>query len=259
MAELWPLFVQRCRELRPRSAVVLGSGLSDVADPIQAASVCPFYEVPGLVPPTVTGHRGQVAIGLWDQTPVVICSGRVHFYEGHSWERVTRMVHHLAALNVTNLLLTNAAGGIRNDLQPGTLMPIARHQPLLTQTDWQRWGNSPEPDTPYSGTPVLIESLAPGIVQEPGCYAALTGPSYETPAEIRALKSSGADAVGMSTAREAEAAAALGLRVAGVSIITNRASGLAPGVLSHQEVETNARLALVKLRQVLAVFVNLPS
>lgn len=227
--------------VRPRAAVVLGSGLSDAASGFTTAAAVAYADVPGLVPPSVAGHRGQMAVGHWGRVPAVVCSGRVHFYEGHSWERVTAIVRLLAGFGVLRLILTNAAGGIRDDLNPGDLMALRGHFKLLAPNDWRRLAENPPP-TPY---PLLAPDLPAGV------YAALTGPCYETPAEIRALRVMGADAVGMSTAVEAETAAALGLEVAGVSCVTNKAAGLSAGPLSHHEVEQTARTAVARLGQVL--------
>jgi purine-nucleoside phosphorylase len=235
----------------PRAAVVLGSGLADAAAAFTATASVPYAAVPGLVPPTVAGHRGRLAVGHWGAVPVVVCSGRIHFYEGHPWERVTRLVELVAGFGVNLLVLTNAAGGIRDDLHPGELMAVRGHLKLLDAGGWKRLtplapagrgagGGGAEP--PYS---LLAASLPTGV------YAALTGPCYETPAEIRALRAMGADAVGMSTAVEAEAAAAVGLTVAAVSCITNKAAGLSPEVLSHQDVERTAKTAVARLAAVL--------
>jgi purine-nucleoside phosphorylase len=226
--------------IQPRFAVVFGSGLADAASPFTSVASVPFADVPGLVPPTVAGHKGRVSVGHWAGVPAVVSFGRVHFYEGHPWDRVTRLVQLVAECGVTTLILTNAAGGIRDDLNPGDLMAIRGHRKLLDAEGWKTLATENRP--PYS---LLAPSLPTGV------YAALTGPCYETPAEIRALRAIGADAVGMSTAMEAETAAALGLRVAGISCITNKAAGLGSGTLSHHEVEATAKLAVARLAEVL--------
>lgn len=227
-------FRQAVREVAPTAAVVLGSGLGEVARDLQVVAAVSYANVPGLVPPSVLGHKGQMAVGAWDGTPTVVCYGRVHFYEGHDWDRVTRLVRLLAEFGVTRLVLTNAAGGIRDDLNPGDLMAIRGHLKLLDASSWKCLN----PESPY----LLLHPTLPS-----GIYAALTGPCYETPAEIRALRAIGADAVGMSTAMEAEVAAGLGMQVAGISCITNKAAGLTAGTLSHREVEDTARTAVAKL------------
>ncbi len=235
--------------LKPRTAVVLGSGLGGVTASFVTAAVAPYAEVPGLPPPTVAGHSGRLAVGTWAGVPAVVCSGRVHFYEGHPWDRVTRLIEVVAEMGVTTLLLTNAAGGIRPGLNPGDLMAISGHLKLLGPTAWTDFTLR----SPYSPRLLArLQALDPALPT--GVYAALTGPTYETPAEIRALAAAGADAVGMSTAVEAEAAAARGLDVAAISTITNKAAGLGDGPLSHAEVEQTAKLAVARLAATIQSF-----
>jgi purine-nucleoside phosphorylase len=236
--------------LKPRTAVVLGSGLGGVTAGFTVEAEAAYAEVPWLPPPTVAGHSGRLTVGTWAGGPAVVCSGRVHFYEGHPWATVTRLVELVADLGVTTLLLTNAAGGIRPGLNPGDLMVISAHLKLIGPTAWTDFS----PRSPYS--PHLLDRLQSLDPQLPsGVYAALTGPCYETPAEIRALAAAGADAVGMSTAVEAEAAAARGLEVAAISTITNKAAGLGVGPLSHAEVEQTANLAVARLGSLVQWFV----
>jgi purine-nucleoside phosphorylase len=248
-------------QLRPRAAVVLGSGLSGAAAGFDLAAAAGFAEVPGLAPPTIAGHAGRLAVGSWAGVPALVFFGRIHFYEGHPWDQVTRPVHLAAELGSKVLVLTNAAGGIHSALMPGSLMAIRRHVKLLDREAWKSlipasggqqppgaepdgsappeyWG-ADTPRSPYSPHLIaLLQQLDPTLFA--GTYAALTGPCYETPAEIRALAALGADAVGMSTAMEAEAAAGLGLEVCGLSSITNRAAGLSTGTLTHTEVAETA-------------------
>jgi purine-nucleoside phosphorylase len=241
-------FREAVAAVAPRAAVVFGSGLAEAASPFVATASIPFADVPGLVPPTVAGHKGKLSVGHWAGVPAVVSFGRVHFYEGHPWTRVTRLVEWIAEFGVKTLVLTNAAGGIRDDLHPGDLMAIRGHIKLFSREatpsalDLGALASVSRLTEPYS---LLAPSLPAGV------YAALTGPCYETPAEIRALRAIGADAVGMSTAVEAETAAALGLTVAGISCITNKAAGLSDGPLSHHEVETTAKKAVAKLAEVM--------
>jgi len=249
----------------PKAAAVFGSGLSGAADGHFApvASV-PYADVPGLVPPTVAGHGGRLAVGHWGGVPVLVCFGRVHFYEGHPWDRVTALVRLVADLGVKSLVLTNATGGIRGDLNPGDLMPIGGHLKLLDGEAWKelvRAGSVSDglraTGSHASGSDFWhhVPLLEAATGKPAGVYAGLTGPCYETPAEIRALRTIGADAVGMSTAVEAETAAELGLTVAGVSCVTNKAAGLTAGTLNHHEVEEVAKQAVGRLGRVLsAVF-----
>jgi len=241
-------FRRACESARPRTTVVLGSGLADVASGFTATHAVPYADVPGLAAPGVPGHRGELALGTWGGVPALVCFGRVHFYEGHPWDRVTRLVELAADLGVTRVVLTNAAGGLHPDLNPGDVMLIAGQVELLTPADWPHLA---EPRRLYS--PTLLERLQaaePGV--RPGVYAGLTGPCYETPAEIRALAACGIDAVGMSTVREAAAAAARGLEVVGLSCVTNKAAGLAPGTLHHADVQATARLAVGTLARLIA-------
>ena len=234
--------------LRPRTAIVLGSGLTGVTDEFIESATVHYGDIPGLVPPTIAGHKGQLSVGVWNAIPVLVCFGRVHFYEGHPWDRVTRLINLVADLGVKRVILTNAAGGIHPALNPGSVMGIRAHMKWLGARAWRE-------DTTSNGVymPALIAKLqsdAPDLLF--GTYAALTGPCYETPAEIRALRNLGADAVGMSTAMEAEAAAARGLEVAGLSCITNKAAGISDGPLSHKEVEATAKLAVGRMADLVA-------
>lgn len=244
-------FAAAARDLAPRTAVVLGSGLGSVADGFRESTSVGFADVPGLVPPTVGGHSGRLAAGLWGERPVLLCLGRLHFYEGHRREVVTGTVRAFADLGVRRVVLTNAAGGIHPSLQLGALMAIRGHLPLIGPGAWRSAAAGAGVRTPYS--PRLLE-LMPELLA--GVYAALTGPCYETPAEIRALAACGADAVGMSTALEAESAAGLGLEVAAISCVTNRAAGLAAEPLTHAEVLANAKLCVERLAGLLGRLVQ---
>jgi purine-nucleoside phosphorylase len=234
---------------------VLGSGLGGVAAGFRERAAVGFADVPGLAPPTVGGHGGRLAVGEWGGVPVLVFFGRLHFYEGHPWDVVCGPARVAAELGARAFVQTNAVGGIHPALGPGSLMAVARHLTLLGPIDWRNL----TPPAPYS--PRLLGVLtnhesAAGRALPAGTYAALTGPSYETPAEIRALRAVGADAVGMSTAREAEAAAGLGLEVAAVSCVTNHAAGLTDAPLDHAEVVRNARLATDRLAALLGAVVG---
>jgi purine-nucleoside phosphorylase len=226
-------------------AVVLGSGQSSVLSGLAESASVKFAEAPGLVAPSVSGHSGKIVVGVLADVPLVVFQGRLHFYEGHDWEKVAAPVAFAASLGVKTLLLTNAAGGIHPSLGPGSLMIVRDH------LFWQRPGSwlGPGPETcdcgagarpsPYSTR--LIEQLRKagqeiGESLLSGVYAAVTGPCYETPAEIRALQAAGADAVGMSTAYECETGRALGMECAAISAITNKGAGLGEGTLDHRDV-----------------------
>jgi purine-nucleoside phosphorylase len=246
-------FRSHCRIAPPRVAVVLGSGLGDAARCFVETATVPFADVPGLAAPTVHGHRGALSFGHWSGTPALLFYGRMHYYEGHPREVVTAPVRVAADLGATRLIMTNAAGGIHPKLEPGSLLAIRSHLKLTGSGAWRTFAAGTALSSPYS--PRLLDRLA-GLLS--GVYAALTGPSYETPAEIRALAKCGADAVGMSTALEAETAAELGLEVAAISCVTNRAAGLSAEVLDHKEVLVNARLAVGRLGGLIGKLVALP-
>ena len=238
MSERLERFRAACGESRPSTFLVLGSGLGAVVDRVECVERLAFADVPGLSASGVAGHRGEFVLGRFGGRFVLVSAGRLHFYEGHPWSVVTRPIEFAAELGVRDAILTNAAGGIRADLEPGRMMPISDHLECVSASPW--WV-LPEP-SPYD-VGLLADILASGPGLTPGVYAALTGPSYETPAEIRALRCAGADAVGMSTSREALAGRAAGLRCAAISFITNRAAGLGEGVLSHADVLDAARNA----------------
>lgn len=255
-------FAETVTTSAPRTAVVLGSGLSDAAAAFGERASVPFGDVPGLVPPTIHGHGGRLAVGEWAGVPVLLFRGRLHFYEGHPWGVVTGTVRTAAELGAKRIVLTNAAGGIHPSLEPGGLMAIRGHLKLLGPGVWTALAAGAAESQLYS--PHLIEVLQTherGVGREllAGVYAALTGPSYETPAEIRALCACGADAVGMSTAMEAEEAARLGLEVAAISCITNKAAGLGETTLDHAEVLANAKLAVERLGALLGRLVSVPA
>jgi purine-nucleoside phosphorylase len=235
MSEDLDRFRSACRESRPSTFLVLGSGLGVVVERFDLIARLGFADVPGLPPSGVEGHRGAFILGRFGSAVVLVGAGRLHFYEGHPWSIVTRPIEFAAEMGVCDVILTNAAGGIRSDLEPGRIMPIQDHMECVTRSPW--WVR-PE-SSPYDAgllADVLAAGSALGMSSRPGVYAALTGPSYETPAEIRALRVAGADAVGMSTSREALAGRAAGLRCAAISLITNRAAGLGEGDPSHADV-----------------------
>jgi purine-nucleoside phosphorylase len=258
MADPVAPFTREVNRLSPRTAVVVGSGLAGVTAGFSESASITFADIPGLVSPTVHGHTGRIAIGEWEGAPVLIFFGRLHFYEGNTWGVITAPVRLAAKLGVKVIVLTNAAGGIHPLLGPGSLMAIRDHLTLLDRDDWRRLAAGATPCNLY--TPSLISRMqhhevAAGRELLVGTYAGLTGPCYETPAEIRALRACGADAVGMSTAKEAEAAAGLGLEVAAVSCVTNWAAGLSDISLTHTDVLANAKLAVGRLGGLLRALV----
>jgi purine-nucleoside phosphorylase len=231
--------------LDPRIAVVLGSGLGAFADEFDEAARIPYTDIPGFAASTVAGHAGSLVIGKVGPVPVVAMQGRVHSYEGYSLEEVTFPIRTFKLLGIETLLLTNAAGGINVQLSEGTLMIISDHlnlmgvNPLRGPNDERFGPRFPDMTEVYSRTlqeTVVDEASALGIEVRRGIYAALSGPSYETPAEIHMLRSFGADAIGMSTVPEAIVARHMGMRVLGISCITNMAAGISDGPINHEEV-----------------------
>ncbi|MCE9564700.1 MAG: purine-nucleoside phosphorylase [Planctomycetes bacterium] len=243
-------FSRIARSFAPQTAIVLGSGLGGVTAGFSEVATVSFADVPGLVQTTVQGHHGRIAVGHWHGTPTLLFLGRLHFYEGHSQDAVTAPIRRAADLGVKRLILTNAAGGIHPSLNPGSLMAICGHIKLIGPNAWRTLAVGTAVKMPYSSRLLERMCLLAGV------YAALTGPCYETPAEIRAYAASGVDAVGMSTALEAEAAAELGMEVAAISCITNKAAGLSAAPLDHTEVLVNAKLAVDQLAALLGELIK---
>jgi purine-nucleoside phosphorylase len=243
--------LRKLSRLRPTLAIVLGSGFHHVLIGLDVERKISYAKLPGFPPVGVSGHTGELYLGRLGGTPVLVLSGRAHFYEGHSMERVTFAVRALAAFGIRDLLLTNAAGGINKQFRAGDFMVLTDHINLM--------GTNPLrgptiPDLPrfvdltraYDATLSALLHRAGRACKarlHRGIYIAVSGPSYETPAEIRAFARLGADAVGMSTVPEVIVARQCGLRVAAMSCITNRAAGISKAPLSHDEVlETAERV-----------------
>lgn len=230
--------------LRPRIAIVLGSGLGPLADRIETAVRVPYGDIPGFHVPTVQGHQGELVAGTLAGVPVIAQSGRFHMYEGHSASDAVLPIRVFAALGVDTLIVTNAAGGIRRSFRPGTLMLISDHLNLTGRNPLEgpvlegetRFPDMSEAyDAELRATARRVAAVH-GITLDEGTYAALLGPSYETPAEVRMLERLGADAVGMSTVPEVIVARARSLRCLGISTVTNAAAGTSSALLSHTEV-----------------------
>jgi purine-nucleoside phosphorylase len=246
----------------PELALVLGSGLGSLACRCETVCRVPFAAVPGLAATSVLGHRGCLTLGDWRGRRVLLFEGRLHFYEGHAWSSVEALVPLAHALGARRLLMTNAAGGIHDALLPGSLMIIEDHIELTWPYCWRRCprsGLGKARPSPYAAC--LSDGLERaadkrGIMCRKGIYGTVTGPCYETPAEIRALWVWGADAVGMSTAREAQRACDLGMECAAVSLITNRAAGLHAGPISHDEVMAMGKAGGAQLAELLDGFLH---
>lgn len=229
--------------------MILGSGFHHLLAELRVEKTIPYLKIPGFPRPTVNGHCGELHFGRLGGTPVLVLSGRAHFYEGHSMEQVTFAVRTLAAFGVRDLVLTNAAGGINRKFRVGDFMVLTDHINLM--------GMNPLRGPALPGLPRFVDLteaydaklrrllLKAGrmakLKLQRGVYLAVSGPSYETPAEIRAFARLGADVVGMSTVPETIAARQCGLNVAAVSCVTNLAAGRSKGMLSHSEVLETAK------------------
>jgi len=250
----------------PQLGIVLGSGLGTLADDLDDAVAIPFADLPGWPAASAPGHAGRLVFGRLEGMPVVCLQGRLHMYEGHSPRLVVEPVLLMGRLGAPRVLLTNAAGGVNASYAPGTLMIISDHinmtgqQPLI----------GPNDDSLGPRFPDLVDVWSPplralmhraaddeGIAVEEGVYVGLTGPSYETPAEVRMLRGWGADAVGMSTVLEAVLARWAGMEVVGVSLVTNPGAGVTGEPLSHEEVLAAGEAAGPAFRALIRRFVRL--
>jgi purine-nucleoside phosphorylase len=240
-------FVRERIAVHPRVAVVLGSGLGSFAESIEHPVAIAYQDIPHFPRPTVEGHSGRLIIGSVADTAVVVMQGRVHAYEGYSPEDVTFPIRVLGRLGITTLIITNAAGGIRLDLRQGQLVLISDHinfsgrNPVSGANDERLGPRFFDMTEAYSKRLRLLAHSAAELAE--GVYLSLSGPSFETPAEIRAFRSWGADMVGMSTVHEVIVARHMGIEVLGISCVTNMAAGILDQPINHQEVmETGARV-----------------
>jgi purine-nucleoside phosphorylase len=252
-------YIKRVSDFEPRTGLILGSGLGGLADEIDTAAVIEYKDIPHFPVPTVAGHKGRLLMGRIRGCNVICMQGRFHFYEGYSMRQVIYPVRVMKMLGAGIIIVTNAAGGINTSFSPGDLMLINDHinlmgtNPLIGENDDETGDRFPDMSQAYNGElrRLAISAAAnAGLDLKQGVYAALTGPSYETPAEIGMLKAIGADAVGMSTVPEVIAANHCGLKVLGISCITNMASGITQRPLSHSEViktteQANSRFTLL--------------
>ncbi len=238
-------YIRSKSNLSPKIALVLGSGLSELTEVLTEAVALDYSDIPGFLNTSVKGHKGQLFIGKLNGKQVYVMAGRFHFYEGHSAKEITAYIPVLKALGVEKLLLTNAAGGINPDFIPGDLMVIDDHinfagvNPMIGPNDdslGPRFFDMSEAYSPNMRNLIHEAADSCGMLLQSGIYAMYSGPSFETPAEIRMLGILGADAVGMSTVPEVIAANHCGIEVAGISCITNKAAGLSENKLSHEEV-----------------------
>lgn len=247
--------VREKTDFKPDVAIVLGSGLGALADEIDISAIVNYNEIPDFPVSTVQGHKGRFVFGCIGDVPVVIMQGRVHFYEGYSMEKATLPIRLMKMMGAEKIILTNAAGGINFDFKCGDLMLITDHistfvpNPLIGKNIDEFGPRFPDMSDIYS---LELRNIIKRVAEEnniniqEGVYAQLTGSSYESPAEIKMLRTMGADAVGMSTACEAIVANHCGFKVCGISCISNMASGVTENPLDHKEVQECAdRVATV--------------
>lgn len=256
-------YIRSRSALTPKVGLILGSGLGVLADHLEQPVSIAYHDIPFFPQSTVEGHAGELLIGTVQGTPVVLMKGRFHMYEGYGPEVTAFPVRVMKELGVSTLLVTNAAGGVNTTYAPGDLMLISDHinltgrNPLIGPNDEELGARFPDMSQAYSRK---LHELAKGIAAEKdvplqeGVYVGLLGPCYETPAEIRMLRTMGADAVGMSTVSEVIVARHAGLEVLGISCISNMASGILDQPLSHHEVmETTDRVREKFLSLVLSI------
>ncbi|MBF0300374.1 MAG: purine-nucleoside phosphorylase [Oligoflexia bacterium] len=246
-------FIQSKKQFLPKVGVVLGSGLGIFGDHVKNKIEISYQDIPHFFKTTIEGHKGKLILGEIGDVPVVVLQGRVHFYEGHSIEEVVFPVRVLAKLGIKMLVLTNASGGVNFSYRPGDLVLLEDHINLtgknpLIGPNLDEFGPR-FPDMTYAYNKQMNEQFieTAGEINynlKRGVYCALTGPSYETPAEIRMLRAIGADMVGMSTVPETIAANHMGVKVAAISCVTNMAAGLLDQKLDHEEVKMEANKAM---------------
>jgi len=251
-------------KLEPRVGVILGSGLGAFGDSLDDATTLPYAEIPHFPASTVVGHSGALALGRCRGVPVAVMKGRVHFYEGYSLEQVVFPTRVLGRLGIQTLVVTNAAGAVNKAYAPGELMVIEDHinligNPLVGPNEdalGERFFDMSEAYDKGLRDVAEAACRAAGVRSHRGVYLALTGPSFETPAEIRAFRTLGADAVGMSTVPEVTAVRHMGIRVVGLSCLTNMAAGVLDQKLDHREVLETGERVKVQLLEVLVRIVE---
>jgi len=257
-------WIEACTDARPEIGVVLGSGLGAFARELAEAVEIAYGEIPGWPCSTAVGHAGKLFIGRLGATQVAVMAGRAHLYEGNTAAQVVFPVRVLRSLGVRSMVFTNAAGGINLELQRGGLVLISDHinlqgtNPLAGPNDDSLGPRFPDMSDAYSRAFREIAKKVAAELSIPlaeGVYAAMLGPSYETPAEIRFLRAAGADVVGMSTVQEVIAANHMGMRVLGISCVTNMAAGILPQKINHEEVLETGMMVRDTLVRYLAALV----
>ena len=252
-------------DFNPEVALILGSGLGDYADEIQIETFLEYTEIEGFPTSTVAGHKGRFVFGYVNQVPVVIMQGRVHFYEGYPMSDVVLPTRLMGLLGAKKIILTNAAGGVNFDYAPGDFMLIKDHittavpSPLIGANMEQLGVRFPDMSDVYNAElRDVIKAAAKelNISMQEGVYMQFTGPNYESPAEIRMCRTLGGDAAGMSTACEAMAAHHMGMKVCGISCITNLACGMSSEPLSHKEVQETADRVAIEFKKLVTLVIE---
>jgi len=262
MRDTTDILIERLGGLAPRVAIVLGSGLGGLADELTKRVRIPYADLPGFPQSGVTGHAGELVAGYFGSVPVLMLAGRAHYYEHGNAAAMRPALEVLAGIGITAIVLTNAAGSLRAEMRPGSVMLVEDHinfsglNPLIgEQTEARFVGMSEAYDRDLRDA---LERAAHkvGETLHKGVYMWFSGPSFETPAEIRMARILGADAVGMSTVPEVILARFVGLRVAACSVVTNLAAGMAAGELSHEETKDMAPIGGEKLARILRQFLT---
>ncbi|MBE9557826.1 MAG: purine-nucleoside phosphorylase [Proteobacteria bacterium] len=256
------LLGKRSGGLKPRVGIVLGSGLGPLADDVTDATVVPYEDLDGFPTPGVGGHVGRLLLGKVSDTPVAMLHGRAHYYETGRANTMKTPVRTLAALGCETLILTNAAGSLREDVGPGSVMAISDHinltgvSPLFGESGDGKFVNMVDAYDPALRARLHATADSIGLTLHEGVYAWFCGPHFETPAEIHAVRVLGADAVGMSTAPECILARHAGMKVAAMSIVTNLAAGMGDTGLSHDQTLSVAAVAAGDVRKLLLAFLK---
>lgn len=252
----------RAPGFKPRVAVILGTGLGAFIEEVSVVSTIPYADLEGFPKPTVSSHAGKLALGHVGRTPVAVLQGRAHYYENGRADEMAVAVDTMKAIGCETLLQTNAAGSIRLDMPPASLMAITDHinftgvNPLFGRGPVRRFVDMVDAYDPALTAKLLVVAKDVGVKCYEGVYIWFCGPSFETPAEIRAARSLGADAVGMSTAPETILARHAGMKVVGLSIMTNYAAGLVPGGIGHDQTMNVAGQASANVRKLLRAFLE---
>lgn len=254
----------RAPGFKPKIAIILGSGLGGFAEEVKAVATIPYAELPGFPQTTVGSHAGRLVLGHVGPTPVAVLQGRAHYYERGKADEMRGAIHAVAELGCETLLQTNAAGSLRLDMPPGSVMAISDHinfagiNPLfgIGPGENSRFVDMVDAYDPALRKQLLEAARAANVRCHEGVYIFFSGPSFETPAEIRAARTLGADAVGMSTAPETILARHAGMKVVAMSLMTNYAAGLVPGALGHEQTLAVASAASSNVGRVLRIFLE---